>query len=161
RIADGKVIIGNGGSELGVRGYVTAYDAETGEQAWRFWVVPGNPADGFENDDMKLAASTWSGNWWEIGGGGTSWDAIVYDPEARLVYVGTGNGEPWSHELRSEGVGDNLFLSSIVALNVDNGRVAWYYQTTPGDNWDYTAVQGLIQAELVINGAIRKVIMQA
>lgn len=161
RIADGKVIIGNGGSELGVRGYVTAYDASSGEQAWRFWVVPGNPADGFENDDMKLAATTWSGNWWDIGGGGASWDAIVYDPEAHLVYIGTGNGSPWSHELRSEGVGDNLFLSSIVALNVDNGRVAWYYQTTPGDNWDYTAVQGLIMTDLVFNGVERKVIMQA
>ena len=161
RIADGKVVIGNGGSELGVRGYVTAYDAATGEQAWRFWVVPGNPADGFENDDMKLAATTWNGNWWEVGGGGASWDAIVYDPEARLVYIGTGNGSPWSHELRSEGAGDNLFLSSIVALDVDTGAVAWYYQTTPGDNWDYTAVQGLIMADLVINGAERKVIMQA
>ncbi|HEY0960824.1 MAG TPA: PQQ-dependent dehydrogenase, methanol/ethanol family [Pseudomonadales bacterium] len=161
RIADGKVIIGNGGSELGVRGYVTAYDANTGEQAWRFWVVPGNPADGFENPDMEFAATTWAGNWWEVGGGGTSWDSIIYDPEARLVYVGTGNGSPWSHEVRSNGEGDNLFLSSIVALNVDTGRVAWHYQTTPADNWDYTAVQGLMQAELVIDGVERKVIMQA
>jgi quinohemoprotein ethanol dehydrogenase len=161
RIADGKVLIGNGGSELGVRGYVTAYDATTGAQAWRFWVVPGNPADGFENPDMEFAAQTWSGNWWEVGGGGTSWDSIIYDPEARLVYVGTGNGSPWSHEIRSDGVGDNLFLSSIVALNVDTGRVVWHYQTTPADNWDYTAVQGLMQAELVIDGVERKVIMQA
>ncbi|MDY6982996.1 MAG: PQQ-dependent dehydrogenase, methanol/ethanol family [Pseudomonadota bacterium] len=161
RIADGKVIIGNGGSELGVRGYVTAYDANTGEEAWRFWVVPGNPADGFENPDMEFAATTWAGNWWEVGGGGTSWDSIVYDPEARLVYVGTGNGAPWSHEIRSAGEGDNLFLSSIVALSVDTGRVAWHYQTTPADNWDYTAVQGLMQAELVIDGVERKVIMQA
>lgn len=161
RIADGKVVIGNGGSELGVRGYVTAYDASTGREAWRFWVVPGNPADGFENEDMEFAARTWSGNWWEVGGGGTSWDSIIYDPEARLVYVGTGNGSPWSHELRSAGVGDNLFLSSIVALHVDTGKVAWYYQTTPADNWDYTAVQGLMQADLVINGEERKVIMQA
>jgi quinohemoprotein ethanol dehydrogenase len=161
RIADGKVLIGNGGSELGVRGYITAYDANTGAEAWRFWVVPGNPADGFENPDMEFAARTWSGNWWEVGGGGTSWDSIIYDPEARLVYVGTGNGSPWSHEIRSNGEGDNLFLSSIVALNVDTGRVAWHYQTTPADNWDYTAVQGLMQAELVIDGVERKVIMQA
>jgi quinohemoprotein ethanol dehydrogenase len=161
RVADGKVIIGNGGAELGVRGYVTAYDANTGEEAWRFWVVPGNPADGFENPDMEFAATTWAGNWWEVGGGGTSWDSIIYDPEARLVYVGTGNGSPWSHEIRSAGTGDNLFLSSIVALHVDTGRVAWHYQTTPADNWDYTAVQGLMQAELVINGVERKVIMQA
>jgi len=161
RVADGKVIIGNGGAELGSRGYVTAYDANTGAEQWRFWVVPGNPADGFENEDMEFAATTWSGNWWEVGGGGNSWDSIIYDPEARLVYVGTGNGAPWSHELRSEGVGDNLYLSSIVALHVDSGRVAWHYQTTPADNWDYTAVQPLMLADIPINGVLRKVIMQA
>ncbi|HWK53767.1 MAG TPA: PQQ-dependent dehydrogenase, methanol/ethanol family [Hyphomicrobiales bacterium] len=161
RIADGKVLIGNGGAELGARGYLTAYDAETGNEAWRFWVVPGNPADGFENPDMEFAATTWSGNWWEVGGGGTPWDSIVYDPDARLVYVGTGNGSPWSHELRSEGVGDNLYLSSIVALSVDDGRVAWHYQVNPADNWDYTVVQPLMLADLVINGTQRKVIMQA
>lgn len=161
RIAEGKVIIGNGGAELGVRGYVTAYDARTGEQAWRFWVVPGNPANGFENPDMEFAARTWAGEWWQVGGGGTAWDSLIFDPEARLVYVGTGNGSPWSHDLRSNGVGDNLFLSSIVALHVDTGRVAWHYQTTPADNFDYTAVQGLMLAELVIDGQERKVIMQA
>jgi PQQ-dependent dehydrogenase (methanol/ethanol family) len=161
RIADGKVIIGNGGAELGSRGYLTAYDAETGAQAWRFWVVPGNPADGFENPDVEFAATTWSGNWWEVGGGGNPWDSIIYDPEARLVYVGTGNGSPWSHELRSNGIGDNLYLSSIVALNVDDGRVKWHYQTTPADNWDYTAVQPLMLADIPFNGVLRKVIMQA
>lgn len=161
RIADGKVLIGNGGSELGVRGYITAYDTNTGKEAWRFWVVPGDPAKGFENADMEMAAKTWFGKWWEVGGGGASWDSIIYDPEAKLVYVGTGNGSPWSREIRSEGKGDNLFLSSIVALHVDTGRVAWYYQTTPGDDWDYTAVQGLMTAELVIDGKERKVIMQA
>jgi quinohemoprotein ethanol dehydrogenase len=161
RVADGKVIIGNGGAELGSRGYVTAYDADTGAEAWRFWVVPGNPADGFENADVEFAATTWSGNWWEVGGGGNSWDSIIYDPELRLVYIGTGNGSPWSHELRSNGEGDNLYLSSIVALHVDDGSVAWYYQTTPADNWDYTAVQPLMLADLPINGVLRKVIMQA
>lgn len=161
RVADGKVIIGNGGAELGSRGYVTAYDANTGAEAWRFWVVPGNPADGFENADVEFAATTWSGNWWEVGGGGNSWDSIIYDPELRLVYVGTGNGSPWSHELRSNGEGDNLYLSSIVALDVDDGSVDWYYQTTPADNWDYTAVQPLMLADLPINGVLRKVIMQA
>lgn len=161
RIADGRVIIGNGGAELGARGYITAYDAETGVQDWRFWVVPGNPADGFENPDMEFAATTWSGNWWEVGGGGNSWDSMIYDEELRLVYVGTGNGSPWSHEIRSNGVGDNLYLSSIVALHVDTGRVAWHYQTTPADNWDYTAVQPLMLADLAINGILRKVIMQA
>lgn len=161
RVFDGKVIIGNSGAELGVRGYITAYDADSGSEEWRFWVVPGNPADGFENPDMEFAAETWSGDWWTAGGGGTSWDSLAYDPEARLVYVGTGNGSPWSHELRSNGEGDNLFLSSIVALNVDTGRVAWHYQTTPADNWDYTAVQQLILTELVIDGIPRQVIMQA
>jgi PQQ-dependent dehydrogenase, methanol/ethanol family len=161
RVMDGKVVIGNGGSELGVRGYVTAYDANTGEQVWRFWVVPGNPADGFENPDVEFAAQTWFGNWWEVGGGGASWESMIYDPEARLVYVGTGNGSPWSRELRSAGQGDNLYLSSIVALDVDTGRVVWYYQTTPGDDWDYTAVQPLMLTELVIDGVERKVIMQA
>ena len=161
RVADGKVIIGNGGAELGSRGYVTAYDATTGAELWRFWVVPGNPADGFENEDVEFAAATWSGNWWEVGGGGNAWDSIIYDPEARLVYIGTGNGAPWSHELRSDGIGDNLYLSSIVALHVDTGRVAWHYQTTPADNWDYTAVQPLMLADIPINGVLRKVIMQA
>jgi quinohemoprotein ethanol dehydrogenase len=161
RVFDGKVIIGNSGAELGVRGYITAYNASSGTEEWRFWVVPGNPADGFENPDMELAAETWEGDWWTIGGGGTSWDSLAYDPEARLVYVGTGNGSPWSHDLRSNGTGDNLFLSSIVALNVDTGRVAWHYQTTPADNWDYTAVQQLLLTELVIDGLPRKVIMQA
>ncbi|MDY6984346.1 MAG: PQQ-dependent dehydrogenase, methanol/ethanol family, partial [Pseudomonadota bacterium] len=161
RIADGKVLIGQGGAELGTRGYLSAYDAQTGDEAWRFWVVPGNPADGFENEDVERAAATWSGEWWEVGGGGTPWDSIIYDPEARLVYVGTGNGSPWSHELRSNGEGDNLYLSSIVALNVDDGSVVWYYQTTPADNWDYTAVQPLMLVDLPVNGVPRKLILQA
>ncbi|MGV3592512.1 MAG: PQQ-dependent dehydrogenase, methanol/ethanol family [Gammaproteobacteria bacterium] len=161
RIAEGKVLIGQGGSELGTRGYLTAYDAQTGNEAWRFWVVPGNPADGFENADVERAAATWSGEWWEVGGGGTPWDSIIYDPEARLVYVGTGNGSPWSHEIRSNGEGDNLYLSSIVALNVDDGSVAWYYQTVPAENFDYTAVQPLMLVDLPINGVPRKLIMQA
>ncbi len=161
RAADGLVIIGNGGAELGSRGYVTAYDAKSGVERWRFWVVPGNPADGFENEDVERAAATWSGNWWEVGGGGNAWDAIAYDPEARLVYVGTGNGSPWSHELRSDGVGDNRYLSSSVALHVETGRVAWHYQTTPGDNWDYTATQPLTLATLALDGVERRVLMQA
>ncbi|MEI7948978.1 MAG: PQQ-dependent dehydrogenase, methanol/ethanol family [Gammaproteobacteria bacterium] len=161
RVVDGKVLIGQGGAELGSRGYLTAYDANTGAQVWRFWVVPGNPADGFENPDMEKAAATWSGKWWEVGGGGDPWDTIVYDPTLRTVYVGTGNGSPWSHQLRSEGKGDNLYLSSIVALNVDDGRIKWHYQTTPADNWDYTATQPLMLADLTMNGLPRKVIMQA
>jgi quinohemoprotein ethanol dehydrogenase len=161
RVADGKVLIGNGGAELGTRGYMTAYNADTGEIEWRFWVVPGNPADGFENADMEAAAATWAGDWWTEGGGGNPWDSIIYDPELRLVYVGTGNGSPWSHEHRSDGFGDNLYLSSIVALNVDDGSVVWHYQTTPGDNFDYTAVQPMMVTEIAINGLPRKVVMQA
>lgn len=161
RVFKGKVIIGNGGAEYGVRGYITAYDAETGEQAWRWFSVPGNPEDGFENESMEMAAETWNGEWWKAGGGGTMWDAMVYDPELNLMYVGVGNGSPWNRRLRSPGGGDNLFLSSIVALNPDNGEYVWHYQEVPGDHWDYTATQPLILADLEIEGQMRKVIMQA
>ncbi|MBX5461537.1 MAG: PQQ-dependent dehydrogenase, methanol/ethanol family [Steroidobacteraceae bacterium] len=162
RVVDGKVIIGNGGSELGVRGFVSAYDAETGKLIWRFYTVPGDPAKGFENEDMRKAAETWTGEWWKNGGGGgTAWDSFAYDPDAKLLYVGTGNGSAWDRSLRSPGGGDNLYLSSIVALHVETGRVAWYYQTTPGDQWDYTAVQQMTLADLQIGGRTRKVIMQA
>jgi quinohemoprotein ethanol dehydrogenase len=162
RVVDGKVIIGNGGAELGVRGFVSAYDAETGKLAWRFYTVPGNPAKGFENDAMRKAAETWTGEWWNNGGGGgTPWDSFAYDPEAKLLYVGTGNGSAWDRKLRSPGGGDNLYLSSIVALHVQTGELAWYYQTTPGDQWDYTAVQQMTLAELSIGGRTRKVVMQA
>ncbi|HVS64141.1 MAG TPA: PQQ-dependent dehydrogenase, methanol/ethanol family [Thermoanaerobaculia bacterium] len=161
RVVKGKVIIGNGGAEYGVRGYVSAYDADTGELAWRFHTVPGNPADGFENETMEMAAATWNGEWWVNGGGGTVWDSFVYDPELDLLYVGVGNGSPWNQELRSPGGGDNLFLSSIVALRPDTGEYVWHYQTTPGDTWDYTATQPIVLAELPIDGRVRKVLMQA
>ena len=161
RIAKGKVIIGNSGAEYGVRGYVDAYDAETGERAWRFYTVPGNPADGFENEAMRMAAETWTGEWWTGGGGGTVWDSIVYDPELDLLYIGVGNGAPWDRNLRSPGGGDNLFLSSIVALRPDTGEYVWHYQTTPGDTWDYTATQPIMLAELPIGGQVRQVLMQA
>ncbi|HUE96299.1 MAG TPA: PQQ-dependent dehydrogenase, methanol/ethanol family, partial [Longimicrobiaceae bacterium] len=161
RVVDGKVIIGNGGAEYGVRGYVSAYDAQTGEMAWRFYIVPGNPADGFETPDMERAARTWTGEWWRYGGGGTAWDHFAYDPELKLVYVGTGNGSPWNQFLRSPGGGDNLYLASIVALDVETGRVRWHYQTTPGDTWDYTATAHMILTDLEIDGRTRRVIMQA
>ncbi|MBC54885.1 MAG: PQQ-dependent dehydrogenase, methanol/ethanol family [Gammaproteobacteria bacterium] len=161
RIVDGKVIIGNGGGELGVRGYVSAYDAETGDMVWRFYTVPGNPADGFENAAMEMAAETWAGEWWQIGGGGTAWDSMAYDPELDLLYVGVGNGSPWNHEIRSDGQGDNLFLSSIVALRPDTGEYVWHFQTTPAESWDYTATQHMILADLEIDGELREVIMQA
>ncbi len=161
RVFKGKVIIGNSGADLGVRGYVTAYDAETGKQLWRFYTVPGNPADGFENDAMRMAAKTWNGTWWKFGGGGTVYDAIVYDPEFDLVYIGVGNGSPWDQHIRSPGGGDNLFLASIVALRGDTGEYVWHYQTTPGESWDYTATQPMILADLDIDGKTRKVLMQA
>ncbi len=162
RIIDGRVIIGNGGAELGVRGYVTAYDSETGKQLWRFFTVPGNPSQPAESKAMEMALPTWKGDqWWKFGGGGTAWDSMAYDPELNLLYIGVGNGTPWNREVRSPGGGDNLFLSSIVALKPDTGEYVWHYQTTPGDNWDYTATQHIILAELEIGGEARKVLMQA
>jgi quinohemoprotein ethanol dehydrogenase len=161
RIVKGKVIIGNGGADLGVRGYVTAYDAITGKEEWRFYCVPGNPNEPFESEAMEVAAKTWTGEWWKFGGGGTPWDAMAFDPELNLLYVGTGNGAPWNRDLRSPEGGDNLYLSSIVALNPDDGKLQWYYQTTPGDTWDYTATQHIILADIKIEGIDRKVLMQA
>lgn len=161
RIANDKVVIGNGGAELGVRGYVTAYDLDTGAQQWRFYTVPGNPEDGFESPAMEMAAKTWSGKWWEWGGGGTVWDSMVYDPELDLLYLGVGNGSPWNAKLRSPEGGDNLFLASIVAVNPNNGDYVWHYQTTPGETWDYTATQHMVLADLEIAGQPRKVLMQA
>jgi quinohemoprotein ethanol dehydrogenase len=161
RIANGKVIIGNGGAEYGVRGYVTAMDTETGEILWRFYTVPGNPEDGFESDTMRMAAETWNGEWWALGGGGTVWDSMAYDPELNLFYIGVGNGSPWNQAIRSPGGGDNLFLSSIVALNPDDGSYVWHYQTTPGETWDYTATQPIMIATLPVDGVDRKVVMQA
>jgi quinohemoprotein ethanol dehydrogenase len=161
RVVKGKVIIGNAGADYGVRGYVSAYDAETGAMAWRFHTVPGNPADGFENDTMRKAAETWTGEYWRLGGGGTVYDAMAYDPELNLLYIGVGNGSPWNQQLRSPEGGDNLFLASIVALNPDTGAYVWHFQTTPGETWDYTATQHMILADLSIDGTPRKVIMQA
>jgi quinohemoprotein ethanol dehydrogenase len=162
RIVKGRVLIGNAGAEFGVRGYVTAYDAATGKQAWRFFTVPGDPKDPPENKAMAMAMKTWSGdNWVKWGGGGTAWDSMAYDPELNLLYIGVGNGSPWNYNFRSNGKGDNLFLSSIVALNPDTGEYVWHYQTTPADRWDYTATQHMILADIVIEGQKRKVLMQA
>ena len=162
RVLKGMVIIGNGGAELGVRGYITAYDVATGEQKWRFYTVPGDPNEPFESPAMEQAAATWKGGeWWEVGGGGTVWDSMAYDEELNLLYIGVGNGSPWNRYIRSPGGGDNLYLSSIVALNPDDGSMVWYYQTTPGDNWDYTATQHIILADLEIDGEVRKTAMQA
>ncbi|MGB1907237.1 MAG: PQQ-binding-like beta-propeller repeat protein, partial [Spongiibacter sp.] len=162
RVVNGKVIIGNGGAELGVRGYVSAYDATNGKLVWRFFTVPGDPAKGFEDDTQEWIASTWNGEWWKNGkGGGTAWDSFAFDPSLNLLYIGVGNGSSWNHKVRSNGEGDNLFVSSIVAVNADTGKYVWHYQTTPADSFDYTATQHMILADLVVKGKKRKVIMQA
>jgi PQQ-dependent dehydrogenase (methanol/ethanol family) len=166
RVVAGKVLIGHGGAEYGVRGYLSAYDAESGKLAWRFYTVPGDPGappDGAASDKVlaEKALPTWNGEWWKFGGGGTVWDSMAYDPELDLLYIGVGNGSPWNHRIRSAGKGDNLFLSSIVALRPATGEYVWHYQTTPGESWDYTATQHIILADLPIGDATRKVLMQA
>ncbi len=161
RIAKGMVLIGNAGSEFGVRGYISAYDAESGKLAWRTFSVPSDPAKGFESKALESAAKTWHGQWWIAGGGGTAWDTIAYDPNLDLVYTGTGNGVAWYRDLRSPGGGDNLYLASILALRASDGELVWHFQPTPGDNWDYDATQPLILADLPINGSTRRVVMQA
>ncbi|MFM2372865.1 MAG: hypothetical protein RIS85_2587, partial [Pseudomonadota bacterium] len=165
RVVKGKVIIGNGGAEYGVRGYVSAYDAVTGKLAWRFYTVPGKAGvkDGAASDAIleKLAGPTWIGKPDNVGGGGTVWDSMAYDPALDLLYIGVGNGSPWNQSVRSPGGGDNLFLGSILALRPDTGEYVWHYQETPGDEWDYTATQHMILADLTISGRPRKVIMQA
>ncbi len=159
RIAKGMVVIGNAGGEYGVRGYISAYDAETGKMAWRSYTVPGDPSKGFESKALESAAKTWTGEWWKTGGGGTTWEGIVYDPALDLLYFGTGNPTAWYRALRGDG--DNLYAASILAVHASNGEIAWHFQTTPGDNWDYDATQPLMQADLTIGGRVRKVIMQA
>jgi alcohol dehydrogenase (cytochrome c)/quinohemoprotein ethanol dehydrogenase len=161
RVIKGRVIIGNSGGEYRTRGYISAYDAETGKLDWRFFTVPGDPSKPFENEAMARAAKTWSGEWWKQGGGGPVWDAISYDPKLNLLYFGTGNGGEWDQGKRSLNRGDNLYISSIVAVNADTGAYVWHYQATPGDEWDYDAIQQLVLADLVIRGRPRQVIMQA
>ena len=166
RVVKGKVLIGNGGAEYGVRGYVSAYDADSGKLAWRFYTAPnptGSPDNAASDKVMREKASaTWSdGQWKQSGGGATVWDAMAYDPALDLVYFGVGNGSPWNHQLRSGGKGDNLFVSSILALRPDTGEYVWHYQTTPGESWDFTATQHIMLADLNVGGKPRKVLMQA
>jgi len=162
RIAKNKVIIGNGGAEFGVRGFVAAYDIDTGELAWRFYTVPDGRNAQQENPALDVALKTWSKDSnWESGGGGTVWDSMAYDPELDLLYVGVGNGSPWQRDIRSPGRGDNLYLSSILALKPDTGELVWHYQTTPGDSWDYTATQHILLADMQWDGKPRKLLMQA
>jgi PQQ-dependent dehydrogenase (methanol/ethanol family) len=161
RVVKGLVLIGNGGADFGVRGYLSAYDAASGELRWRFYTVPGNPDDGFESGALEKAAATWTGEWWRYGGGGTVWDSMAFDPELDLLYFGVGNGSPWNQQIRSPEGGDNLFLSSIVAVRPDTGEYVWHYQTTPGETWDFTATQHIVLTDLEIGGEPRKVLMQA
>ena len=168
RVANGKVFIGSGGAEYRARGFLAAFDWATGDELWRFHTVPGNPADGFENPAMEQAARTWGGKWWELGGGGTVWDAITYDPANNLVIFGTGNAEPWNPAANGrdkvgggEGSGDNLYTSSIVAVNADTGEYAWHFQQTPEDRWDYDSNAQITLADLTIDGQQRHVVLHA
>lgn len=165
RVAGDLVLIGNGGGEYGVRGYVTAYDTETGKQVWRFYIVPGDPDAGPDNavSDPALAKAidSWAGKWYEYGGGGTAWDAIVYDKQFDQILVGTGNGSPWNRRVRSDGQGDNQYLSSILALDAKTGEYRWHYQETPGESWDFTAAQPIILADLKFGDSTRPVLMHA
>ena len=161
RIARGKVIIGNGGAEYRVRGYVSGYDIATGKMAWRWYVVPGDPSQPFEQPELKMAARTWNGEWWKLGGGGTAWDGMAYDAALNSLYVGTGNGTPWNQALRSPGGGDNLFLASVVALDPVTGKYKCHFQETPGETWDYTSAQPIIVATLKYRSGPRKVLLHA
>jgi quinohemoprotein ethanol dehydrogenase len=162
RVVKGKVIIGNGGAEYGVRGYFSAYDALTGELEWRFYTVPTSADGPVEHPELIKAQATWSkDSLWETGLGGTVWDSFAYDDELNMLYVGVGNSSQYNRDQRSPGGGDNLYLASILAVNPDTGRLIWHYQTTPGESWDYTATQHMILATLEIDGDERKVIMQA
>lgn len=156
------VLIGNGGAEYSARGYLSAYDADSGKLVWRFYTVPGDPGKGDENAAMTRARKTWTGTrYWTQGGGGTVWNTIAYDPETGLIFFGTGNGVAWNRVERGEPTGDNLFISSIVALKAETGEYAWHYQEVPGDNWDYDATANIILADLTINGKPRKVLLHA
>jgi quinohemoprotein ethanol dehydrogenase len=161
RVFDGKIVIGNGGGDFGARGFVSAYDARTGARIWKFFIVPGDPAKGFESPAMEMAAKTWTGQWWTLNGGGGAWDSIAYDPKLQLVYFGTGNGAPLARNFRSPEGGDNLFLCSIVAVDAGTGEYRWHYQEVPGEEWDYDCTQSIILADLKIGGKPRQVLMQA
>jgi quinohemoprotein ethanol dehydrogenase len=161
RVVKGKVLIGNGGAEMGVRGYVSAYDAESGKLSWRFFTVPGDPSKPAESPILAQAAKTWTGEYWKLGGGGTVWDAIVYDPELDLVFIGVGNGGPWSGKFRSPKGGDDLLTCSIVALRPETGEYVWHYQEDPNDDWDYDSDEQIILADLTIDGSARKVLLHA
>ena len=161
RVMNGKVIIGNGGADFGARGYVTAYDSETGKQLWRFYTVPGSPDENKGDAAMEAAAKTWGPEFWKnTGGGGTAWNGMTFDAEAGRIYIGTGNAGPYDPKLRDPGsTGDNLYTSSIVALDADTGKYVWHYQETPRDSWDYKATPNMVLATLNLEGKPKKVLM--
>ena len=161
RIADGRIFIGEAGSEFEERGYLACYSADTGKELWRWWSVPGDPSKGFEQPELAMAAKTWGGEWWKTGGGGTPWDGITYDPTTGYVYIGTGNGAPWPAEDRSPGSGDNLFTASVVAIDAKTGQYVWHYQETPAESFDFDSTAQITTADLVINGEKRHVVLHA
>ncbi len=161
RAARGKIFIGNAGSDFGGRGFVSAYDARTGKLVWRFYTVPSDPAgppDGAASDEVlkTKALKTWSGDWLKYGGGGQVWNALVYDPDFNQIYMATGNGFPWNQNYRSNGGGDNLFISSVIAVDADTGQYRWHYQETPGDRWDYDAIADMTLVDLPWAGGVRR-----
>jgi quinohemoprotein ethanol dehydrogenase len=166
RVAHGKVFIGNAGADFGGRGYVTAYDAKSGKLVWRFYTVPGDPngpPDGAASDEVlkRKAVPTWFGDWYKYGGGAHVWNALVYDPDFNQIYMATGNGFPWNQDYRSSDHGDNLFISSIVAVDADTGKYKWHYQETPGDRWDFDAIADMTLVDMSIGGHSRKVLLHA
>ena len=161
RVVKGMVIVGNAGAEYSCRGYISAYDAATGKLKWRFYTVPAAPGDPTNTPELKRALTTWHGDFWKYGGGATVWDTILFDPRTNLVYFGTGNGLSWSQDIRSPGGGDNLFVSSVIAVNADTGKYVWHFQEVPGDEWDYDVTNPLMTADLKIKGQVRHVLMQA
>ena len=160
RAVHGLVFIGQSSSEFGLRGHLSAYDADTGELAWRFFTVPGDPSKPFEHPELEEAAKTWSGEWWKLGGGGTVWHSIVYDAKFDQLLFGTGNGAPWPRKIRSPGGGDNLFLGGVMSVNANTGRMNWFYQMTPADNWDFNACQDIALLDMEIDGKVRSVLLQ-
>jgi quinohemoprotein ethanol dehydrogenase len=161
RVFEGKVMIGQGGGDSTTnRGYVTTYDAETGKQLWRFYIVPGNPAVD-KDETTRIAAKSWTGEWWKLGGGGEPWNNFTYDRATNTILIGTGNGFPWNARIRSPGGGDNLFLCSMVALDATTGAYKWHYQFNPGETWDYNSTMDMALADLTIDGKARQVVMTA
>jgi quinohemoprotein ethanol dehydrogenase len=162
-IAGNLVLIGAGGGDFrGARGYVAAFDVETGKLQWRFYTVPRNPAEGAQDQPhLVKAVETWDARHrWEEGGGGPVWDGISYDPSSKLIYIGTGNAAPYDIKEDGRGGGDNLYTACIIALH-ETGQLAWFYQVVPGDMWDFDSTQKMVLADLTVNEKPRKVVMQA